>query len=185
MKLCKGRYRLSMRRRCLTRKEVGCWNRLPRALVITSTVGVQVVFGQCSQTTVWVLVILWGARRWAQSLWISSNSGFSMIWSERTVIYLQDSYFETNLLKICKSVVDTCHYELRMPLGAAAVLKLLFSNVFWGHLNMFLLHTWTIYKAIFLDDDFEDNSTFEEQNNILTYLICCAYWTIRNLIILY
>lgn len=143
MKLCKGRYRLSMRRRCLTRKEVGYWNRLPRALVITSTVGVQVVIEQCSQTTVWVLVILWWGRRWAQSLWISSNSQFSMIWSERTVIYLQDSYFETSLLKICKSVVDTCHCELRMPLGAAAVLRLLLSNVFWRHLNMFLLHAWT------------------------------------------
>jgi len=43
MKLCKDRYRLSIRRRSLTRKGIGYWNRLPRALIVTSTVGVQVV----------------------------------------------------------------------------------------------------------------------------------------------
>lgn len=50
---------------------------------------------------------------------------------------MQDSYFETNLLKIGESIVEAI---IRMPLGAAAVLKWLFS-VFWGHSNMFLVDT--------------------------------------------
>lgn len=51
---------------------------------------------------------------------------------------MQDSYFETNLLKIGESIVEAI---IRMPLGAAAVLKWLFSDVFWGHSNMFLVDT--------------------------------------------
>lgn len=59
---------------------------------------------------------------------------------------MQDSYFETNLLKIGESIVEAI---IRMPLGAAAVLKWLFS--FLGALKHVLgrYFNWTVLLSNF------------------------------------
>lgn len=71
MRQCHWRFKLEVRKKFCTRRVVGQWNVLPRAVVIAAAWDSQVVFVQCSQAQ---YVIMWGEHVQSQALDFSDSS---------------------------------------------------------------------------------------------------------------